>query len=51
MFILLETLYHAFDQIAKKRRVFKVETVGDCYGESPSFFEFILFMKSTSSNL
>jgi class 3 adenylate cyclase len=29
--ILLETVYHAFDQIAKRRRVFKVETVGDCY--------------------
>jgi Adenylate and Guanylate cyclase catalytic domain len=32
VFILLETLYHAFDQIANRRRVFKVETVGDCYG-------------------
>jgi class 3 adenylate cyclase len=31
VFILLETLYRAFDEIAKKRRVFKVETVGDCY--------------------
>ena len=31
MFTLLETLYHSFDQIAKRRRVFKVETVGDCY--------------------
>jgi class 3 adenylate cyclase len=31
VFTLLETLYHAFDEIAKKRRVFKVETVGDCY--------------------
>ena len=31
MFVLLETLYHAFDEIAKRRRVFKVETVGDCY--------------------
>jgi class 3 adenylate cyclase len=31
VFMLLETLYHAFDDIAKKRRVFKVETVGDCY--------------------
>lgn len=28
VFILLETLYRAFDEIAKKRRVFKVETVG-----------------------
>jgi class 3 adenylate cyclase len=31
VFILLETLYCAFDQIAKKHRVFKVETIGDCY--------------------
>jgi hypothetical protein len=27
VFILLETLYHAFDEVAKSRRVFKVETV------------------------
>jgi len=31
VFTLLETLFQAFDKIAKKRRVFKVETVGDCY--------------------
>ena len=31
VFTLLETIYHEFDQIAKRRRVFKVETVGDCY--------------------
>lgn len=31
VFTLLETIYHAFDEIARKRRVFKVETVGDCY--------------------
>jgi class 3 adenylate cyclase len=31
VFTLLETIYSAFDQIAKRRRVFKVETVGDCY--------------------
>jgi len=30
VFMLLETVYHAFDQIAQRRRVFKVETVGDC---------------------
>ena len=27
----METLYRAFDEIARKRRVFKVETIGDCY--------------------
>jgi class 3 adenylate cyclase len=31
VFQLLETLYGAFDEIAKRRRVFKVETVGDSY--------------------
>lgn len=31
VFTLLETIYGEFDAIAKKRRVFKVETVGDCY--------------------
>lgn len=38
VFILLETIYRAFDRIAKRRRVFKVETIGDCYvaGKSSS---------------
>ena len=31
MFELLETLYAAYDAIALKREVFKVETIGDCY--------------------
>lgn len=31
VFILLETIYKEFDTLAKKREVFKVETVGDCY--------------------
>lgn len=31
VFVLLETIYQAFDKIARQRRVFKVETVGDCY--------------------
>ena len=31
-FTLLETVYRAFDKMAKQRQVFKVETVGDCYG-------------------
>ncbi|CAB9509827.1 natriuretic peptide receptor 2 [Seminavis robusta] len=31
VFELLEKLYGAFDVIAKRRKVFKVETIGDCY--------------------
>ena len=31
VFELLETIYGAFDKIAKRRGVFKVETIGDCY--------------------
>jgi hypothetical protein len=31
VFILLQNLYQAFDTIAKRRRVFKVETIGDSY--------------------
>ena len=31
MFILLQGVYQAFDIIAKRRRVFKVETIGDSY--------------------
>ena len=27
----METLYAAFDALAKRRRIFKVETIGDCY--------------------
>eukprot|EP00977_Amphora_coffeiformis_P010557 scaffold2482_cov166-Amphora_coffeaeformis.AAC.23 len=40
VFSLLEAVYSAFDEIAKRRGVFKVETVGDCYvaGKLPRFF-------------
>ncbi|KAL3929007.1 MAG: hypothetical protein SGBAC_012399 [Bacillariaceae sp.] len=31
VFTLLETIYRAFDKIAYRHNVFKVETVGDCY--------------------
>jgi len=31
VFSLLEAVYGAFDQIAEKHRVFKIETIGDCY--------------------
>jgi Adenylate and Guanylate cyclase catalytic domain len=29
--MLLEVLYGAFDKLALQQRVFKVETIGDCY--------------------
>ena len=31
VFTLLEALYKEFDAVANRRRVFKVETIGDCY--------------------
>ena len=31
VFTLLEAVYNAFDKIAKRLNVFKVETIGDCY--------------------
>jgi class 3 adenylate cyclase len=31
VFTLLQTLYQAFDRLAKKLGVFKIETIGDCY--------------------
>jgi hypothetical protein len=31
VFILLETVHYAFDEIARRRRVFKVAIIGDCY--------------------
>ena len=31
VFQLLEAIYNSFDEIAKSRKVFKVETIGECY--------------------
>jgi Adenylate and Guanylate cyclase catalytic domain len=31
VFVLLESLFSTFDQIARRHKVFKVETIGDCY--------------------
>jgi len=31
VFELLEAIYGTFDELAKKRQVYKVETIGDCY--------------------
>ena len=33
VFTLLETIYGSFDALTKRRKVFKVETIGDCYGK------------------
>jgi Adenylate and Guanylate cyclase catalytic domain len=30
VFFLLENIYSAFDKLADARKVFKVETIGDC---------------------
>ena len=42
VFMLLEEVYNAFDAIAKKRRVFKVETIGDSYGTFVYILHFCL---------
>lgn len=31
LLLLRETLYSEYDKIARRRKVFKVETIGDCY--------------------
>jgi hypothetical protein len=31
----LQTVYEAFDKIAKHRRVFKIETIGDWWAHRP----------------
>jgi hypothetical protein len=36
----LESIYADFDAIAKRRRVFKVEVVGDCYVSCTSLHHF-----------
>lgn len=33
VFQFLQAIYQGFDSLARRRHVFKVETVGDCYGE------------------
>ena len=35
VFFLLESIYGVFDKLARKRGVFKVETIGDCYVRTP----------------
>ena len=31
---LLETVFAAFDDVGRRKKVFKVETVGECYGKN-----------------
>jgi class 3 adenylate cyclase len=31
VFMLLENIYHSFDEVARQLGVFKIETIGDCY--------------------
>jgi Adenylate and Guanylate cyclase catalytic domain len=38
VFTLLESIYGAFDKVAERRRVFKVETIGDCYVAGRALF-------------
>jgi Adenylate and Guanylate cyclase catalytic domain len=37
--MLLETVYGKFDEAAERRRIFKVETVGDCYVAGKKFVQ------------
>jgi hypothetical protein len=34
VFQFLQAIYQGFDSLALRRKAFKVETVGDCYGKS-----------------
>ena len=46
MFKLLEAVYGAFDEIARRRGVFKVETIGDCYVAATGKDELYLIVSS-----
>ena len=50
VFTLLESIYAEFDRLAHRRKVFKVEVVGDCYVVSGSQNSF-LFSLPTLSHL
>ena len=55
VFCLLESVYHEFDKIAQQKKVFKVETIGDCYvavcGKCvPTAACFLLVAKTISNN-
>jgi Adenylate and Guanylate cyclase catalytic domain len=42
VFTLLESIFQAFDAIAKEFGVFKVETIGDCYVGTCYFLEWVI---------
>jgi len=48
VFTLLETIYRHFDKVANRRKVFKVETIGDCYvaGKFSSLPNFLILLIS-----
>jgi hypothetical protein len=41
VFVLLQTVFSGFDRIAKRRKVFKVETIGDCYLAVTGMYGFV----------
>jgi Adenylate and Guanylate cyclase catalytic domain len=49
VFMLLESVYCAFDAVATRMKVFKVETVGDCYvaGEDRTDLTFLFIVDVT----
>jgi hypothetical protein len=51
VFELLETVYSAFDKIADRRKVFKVETIGDCYVAVVCLWWWFVFFPAPSQPL
>lgn len=51
VFYMLETVYGAFDEIARRRNIFKVETVGDCYVSTKWMLMFVCLLTSSSNSL
>ena len=50
VFTLLESIYCAFDSVASRRNVFKVETIGDCYVAGTFFLSVLLETILSNSN-
>ena len=43
MFNLLEGIYGAFDELVEQNKIFKVETIGDCYVAGKNFQILFIF--------